>query len=968
MRSKKELEDLGRLIVALHQELKSVEVKLGSKVHDAKYAHLRTALHQAEETLKQRASEVLTHVHEPTPPPPPEARPAVLDDVLQTSRARMAPPPARRLRGQPGPTPAMALVAPGAVAAATARAARLEQPPLRDPREKRQLALPPIPAAERPRSTPTPTGITMSRTLLSSAPEPRRPETGSRSSSPAPARDDGGTFLTAVDDVGADVGPEDYRAAHLEILHGSVHATVEAELKTMVKRLERLCQKFNVPRMRIDLVHIRDCLKLPTVPVLVLLDCVLNHSEVLRYMKLPGFKFRGGNRRNEAAKYISASWRMVSRRREFKRLKKLNKSALLLQVYVRMTLLRNGLRRIVIEKHKERRKTFRTLQYELGADWKATRRRVEVHVASLGVKVSRRGVHGGWDPQTARVFRAAEENVDVVFVCPEALHSDVQEYIFSIFKARGVRIPEGRVTTVTPEVCKVCPQINLSAALLCSTRALRRVQRLVQHRNAVLVPAIPASAEVDLAATLGIPMLGPDPRTYAALGSKTALPGIARLARVAYPHTEVDIAPGEFYKRFATAVQTTRAQKWVLKIDDELGARGSLLVDLHDYWRHIMAVDHEGCAELLEYLMQRLKPNAPEKYPTSRAFLEEFRRVGGVIQQVPEEIVGCPSVHVLIEPDGHVEVLSTSEVQRAPLATFASNAHMSPHSAGGHAVVAAGLRVGRALAMKGVLGFATVDLVVHKSPDYDPRVAASGSKDLGAEPEILVADAPEDSRMFTTRSPEPEPSRGALMGGDAALQTQLGLARLDPLAAGSTATKEDLMVEPDAPAQALPHLASVVDIDLRLTDTAASLGMLQFVADCECRDGALASRRDGEPRFMVLAPVVAPRLHNASYSALFGHAKQHGVSFDLLSYLGTLFVEMDLHEGHVTVGCVATTLPHVVHAALHALATLEKAGRKPEVGPFAPPPVHGSYIAAAIAALRVVQRRVDKTRAILNRD
>ena len=34
---------------------------------------------------------------------------------------------------------------------------------------------------------------------------------------------------------------------------------------------------------------------------------------------------------------------------------------------------------------------------------------------SLGVKMSRRGEAGGWDPQCARIFRAAiAENVDVV--------------------------------------------------------------------------------------------------------------------------------------------------------------------------------------------------------------------------------------------------------------------------------------------------------------------------------------------------------------------------------------------------------------------------------------------------------------------------------------------------------------------------------------------------------------------------
>jgi len=484
----------------------------------------------------------------------------------------------------------------------------------------------------------------------------------------------------------------------------------------------------------------------------------------------------------------------------------------------------------------------------------------------------------------------------------------------------------------------------------------------------VLVPAVPGSAEVDLSAILGIPIFGPDPRNYASLASKSALPGLARLARVSCPHTELDIGPDEFYARFAETVKRTGAKKWVLKIDDEMQGRGSVLVDLTDYWRHIVQVDTVGCAEIMEYVLRGVKPAAVETYPTFRHFLDEFRRVGGVLQQVPEGIVGSPSVHVLIEPDGHVEVLGTTEAMRAPLAHFTAAAHMSPHSSGGHAVVAAGLRVGRALAMKGVFGFATVDLVVYASPDYDARNRVAASRDLGTEPTILMADAPEESRMFTAgATPEPEASLAApVMGGNTALQTQLGLV-LDPLA--PTAAPEDFMVDPDPPSRALRHLAAVVDVDLRATDAAVAVQMLQFVADCESTPrGELVYRPTQEPRFMLLAPVVAPRLRNTSCSALFANAKQKGVSFDLLSFLGALFVELDLHAGRVTLGCVASTQPAAVHAALHALETVDRGGRKPEVGPHVPPPAHGAHIAAAIAALRVVQRRLDKQRAILHRD
>ena len=47
---------------------------------------------------------------------------------------------------------------------------------------------------------------------------------------------------------------------------------------------------------------------------------------------------------------------------------------------------------------------------------------------------------------------------------------------------------------------------------------------------------------------------------------------------------------------------------------------------------------------------------------------------------------------------------------------------------------------------------------------------------------------------------------------------------------------------------------------------------------------------------------------------------------------------------------------------MEEVTEVDRGGRKPEVGPHVPPPAHGAHIAAAIAALRVVQRRLDKQR------
>jgi hypothetical protein len=145
---------------------------------------------------------------------------------------------------------------------------------------------------------------------------------------------------------------------------------------------------------------------------------------------------------------------------------------------------------------------------------------------------------------------------------------------------------------------------------------------------------------------------------------------------------EMDINSREFFQRFAEVVTTTKAKKWAVKIDDELGGHGSLFVDLTEYWRYVVTVDIYGLEQLLEHVLSRCKPQSPEKYPNVRAFIEELAKSGGVIQQVPEDVVAYPSAHVLIEPDGHVEVVSTSEAIRAPQTHFLTAAHLFPPACG----------------------------------------------------------------------------------------------------------------------------------------------------------------------------------------------------------------------------------------------------------------------------------------------
>merc|ERR1712050_453607 len=135
--------------------------------------------------------------------------------------------------------------------------------------------------------------------------------------------------------------------------------------------------------------------------------------------------------------------------------------------------------------------------------------------------------------------------------------------------------------------------------------------------------------------------------------------------------------------------------------------------------------------------------------------MAEVSRVGAVIQAVPDGILAQTSVHLQIDPDGVANVLGSSEAVMCQ--PFVRAASWFPHTRGNWEVLQeVGLRMGRVLAAKGLVGFASVDVVFFENPKFDAaRHAKPGST---GTPEVIGSDTPVDPRhlMFSgLRSPSP---------------------------------------------------------------------------------------------------------------------------------------------------------------------------------------------------------------------
>jgi len=617
-------------------------------------------------------------------------------------------------------------------------------------------------------------------------------------------------------------------------------------------------------------------------------------------------------------------------------------------------------------------------------------RRVEVHICSLTVSEARRWKMGSFQAlqtaQLGRIFRLSDPKRDIVFVAPKFLHEDILQYYSSIMQFRGVKNPPGRFQVVVPENTDLAPNMSLSQALLCSPKALRRVRKLVAGRQACVVPDTVTAAELRLCGQLGLPMLGPASRNTALLSSKSNGKKLAQLAELPTGPWAVDIYDeDELLSSLAgMIVRHPDVQVWLLKIDDERDGRGLAYVDLAkmrevaDAARYCKAAvppstEAEAAPALLgseasevramlhKYLPKRVTLCCKHAYPDWATWLQEASRVGAVLQAVPNSMVSQCSVHLSIEPDGNTQVTGTSEaVCHQP---FLRAASWYPHTRGDWEVLhEVGARMGRVLAAKGLVGFASVDVVFFDNPYFDP--AAAEREGRSPSPVVIGSDTPVDpaSLMFEgLRSPSPDMTSTSSADGDrphcpASQQmpslpgSALSMYETDMEARGSRRPRgtASLMLG-EAPtfeaSPASPLGCWVVDVDARLTDEAAALFPIQFIAQVrtepstgllqltgEAREAEESERQPDGPerplhRWALVSRIVsAPGIEKMSYQSLFQAVKMRGVSFDLFHNVGCIFSFLDVFQSLFAFMAVERTPEHCAKRLSAATAAAAEVG------------------------------------------
>ena len=339
---------------------------------------------------------------------------------------------------------------------------------------------------------------------------------------------------------------------------------------------------------------------------------------------------------------------------------------------------------------------FHARQARFQQAWPETKSasRVEVHYSNIsGSELKKLGVEkyrSRVSMQVGRVFRVAQEKVEVVYVSPCEVPDDIKRYYYKVLELAGVKLGHVRVHFVHIEGEEKFPQhFSTPAKILFSRETLRRIRavspphQIVNGREAFLVPGLPDKEDVRLSDYLDLPIFAGNPASNA-LYSKLSFSKAVHSAHQLFqecgfplpPFTNMVFKVSDVVPQLARLiVENSHIDRWVFKIDNEFEGRGIAYFDLGSSKRL-----YRLCKELknpqsdeayadVQRLLGSLLPAKfafakPSLYRDYYEYMDEFCRQGGVIEGSPTSIskdVHSPGVLFAIDPEGQVEIQSTFE-------------------------------------------------------------------------------------------------------------------------------------------------------------------------------------------------------------------------------------------------------------------------------------------------------------------
>jgi len=322
--------------------------------------------------------------------------------------------------------------------------------------------------------------------------------------------------------------------------------------------------------------------------------------------------------------------------------------------------------------------------------------------------------------QITRILDCSDLNV--VYIAPFELPPDVIDYYVKLLEMRG--IPKSRLQIIYPENAHRFPiHFSLTKLLHYSPKALSKLRKL--SVNAYIVPGYVNEEDRLLALEIGTPLLNAEPRVAAVFNSRSGAKQIFECSEVSVPIGVHDLYDKhQVYESLGKLVAANLdTSQWVLRPDDwdlnviVFNTHESKLVHQLMKERRKYKKEFWSQSSVQSDASGRLEDYFSSSDLLSSSFLDRFTKYGGVIEAVPDNILSRPLVNLLIKPGGTLEIVSTHDLilkdhipvgnicpqQRVPLIALEKAASC----------------IAQTLFRQGVIGYVAVEFVAFWDNDVD---------------------------------------------------------------------------------------------------------------------------------------------------------------------------------------------------------------------------------------------------------
>ncbi|KAF5907609.1 IQ domain-containing protein H isoform X1, partial [Clarias magur] len=508
-----------------------------------------------------------------------------------------------------------------------------------------------------------------------------------------------------------------------------------------------------------------------------LLSALENREEVLELMKQPGQRYKGEGGRWAAAVCIQACWRRYRTRTAYLHQQRRKWAARTIAIswllHAQLSRVRKSLQATRL-RHVE---NYHNRAKHLATNWDQfiTSKRTIIHMPSLGYSQHLRHSLKRFDilqnTQMGRLCDIRDKNVEVIYVCPVQLGEDLIHYYTHLLGLNAV-LETGKptpstcaksFTILTPEAHQHFSShcMCVSTLLKYSPHTLRIIKGQIQGKQACLVGGFPHMDDLAVADELGVPVLGPEPAVAQLYGTKSGIRRIFSSSGVSMPPGHADIYTlQQLHECFAQLLTDhLEVQRWLFKMDDELGGRGTAYCNvchvsfrpwaLHEYNRHgpqiwsMAWAQEQVLKKFLEavpaLLAAHAKPFDTSRYPTWSCFLEHFLRKGGVIEAYPpSDSITCMTVDLLVEPGGGIRMLTCGDQLHGPGLLQISGCSVPQCSVCPDDLYTVCMQLGKACQERRILGHLSVDLVTFLKPGTLEQQVWAVDLDLGYSNQLAM--------------------------------------------------------------------------------------------------------------------------------------------------------------------------------------------------------------------------------------